>query len=294
MKLKVTARIKKIGMGGKLSEYTGHCQGCGRKQMLPGGLLAKHGYTVQWQMFVGVCPGSGHEPYEVSCEFVKQCIVDTEKRIRQFEAQIETVKSAPITNKISRMKIYDPKKYKEVIVYDGELFWDPTAGRGGRGALMVKDSKGKVYEYSSNPILPGKEEEKILEIATSYRKLEVQRMVDHLQSMHDYIEWQQKRVDDWKPVELNKIERDPQKQALNRQELDLLKQISDKCTEMGYYEINSRSSYVVSHKVTFGRVVKLAELGYLNIVERGHNSDGDFIRVTMSEKGIEALTAPTS
>jgi hypothetical protein len=293
MKLKVTAGIR-TGMGSKLSEHTGHCQGCGRKQMLPGGMLSKHGYTVQWQMFMGICPGSGRLPYEVSCDYIKECIVNTrEKRIPQAEGFISKLESDPITNNVSEVSIYDKAKYKYIKLYHVEIYWEPNPPESnfGRGAICVKDKDGKVYVYNRNPVAPGKEEEAIHNLAVQFRKAELRHAQEYLASLHDYIRWQQKRVDDWKLVDLTKIERDPQQQTLNRLELGLLKQISDKCDQKGYYGINSRTKFVNSNKVTFGRVVKLADRGYLNTLERGYNSDGEFIKVTMTEKGKEAISA---
>lgn len=46
--------------------HKGHCQLCGRVQALDNNTraVAKHGYTVEYSYFVGVCPGSGHLPLE--------------------------------------------------------------------------------------------------------------------------------------------------------------------------------------------------------------------------------------
>lgn len=51
--------------------HTGECQICGNRQMLPSGVLAKHGYTTRWGFFAGTCPGSGHLPYELSCDRIQ-------------------------------------------------------------------------------------------------------------------------------------------------------------------------------------------------------------------------------
>lgn len=56
------------------STHSGHCQACGHLQKLPGGLLAKHGYTVAHGFFSGVCVGANYLPYEQSCDLVKTFI----------------------------------------------------------------------------------------------------------------------------------------------------------------------------------------------------------------------------
>lgn len=62
----------------KKATHQGHCQVCGNIQKLPGGLLAAHGYTVEGRgmggYFSGTCWGSHHQPYQESCELVKDSI----------------------------------------------------------------------------------------------------------------------------------------------------------------------------------------------------------------------------
>lgn len=47
--------------------HIGECQICGRRQMLPGGVLSKHGYTVDHGFFSGICAGAHKLPFEKSC-----------------------------------------------------------------------------------------------------------------------------------------------------------------------------------------------------------------------------------
>ena len=46
--------------------HTGTCQLCGRNHAVNNatGLLAKHGYTVDWGFFHGVCEGANHLPLQ--------------------------------------------------------------------------------------------------------------------------------------------------------------------------------------------------------------------------------------
>jgi hypothetical protein len=57
----------------KATHY-GHCQVCGSRQKLPGGLLAKHGYTTRWGFFSGTCHGSGHLPFELDTSLIEAAI----------------------------------------------------------------------------------------------------------------------------------------------------------------------------------------------------------------------------
>lgn len=59
------------------STHHGHCQACGRLQLLPGGVLAKHGYKVAgFGFFMGTCRGSDRNPLEVDRTITDQIIVD--------------------------------------------------------------------------------------------------------------------------------------------------------------------------------------------------------------------------
>jgi hypothetical protein len=54
----------------KATHY-GTCQLCGSLQKLPDGVLANHGYQVDWHQFHGICHGAGHPPFEQSKDFAE-------------------------------------------------------------------------------------------------------------------------------------------------------------------------------------------------------------------------------
>ena len=57
--------------------HRGHCQACGKVQAVDttNNLLAKHGYTVDFGYFDGVCTGSDRQPLEVDKSFTEATIV---------------------------------------------------------------------------------------------------------------------------------------------------------------------------------------------------------------------------
>jgi len=65
----------------KATHY-GTCQLCGSLQKLPNGVLANHGYQVDWHQFHGICHGAGHPPFEQSKDFA----VDQLRRAELFLA----------------------------------------------------------------------------------------------------------------------------------------------------------------------------------------------------------------
>ena len=57
-------------------KYIGTCQACGRNHVVKaGGVMAKHGYTVDWGYFNGVCGGSDERPLELDREYADRCVV---------------------------------------------------------------------------------------------------------------------------------------------------------------------------------------------------------------------------
>lgn len=63
--------------------HRGHCQACGRVHAVDtaNNLLAKHGYTVEYGYFDGVCNGSDRKPLEVDKSFAEATIVKINKWI---------------------------------------------------------------------------------------------------------------------------------------------------------------------------------------------------------------------
>jgi len=59
------------------TRYVGNCQICEGDQKLHAGGMVHHGYRRPGDGFIhGDCPGVGHVPYEVSCDLVKEHVLD--------------------------------------------------------------------------------------------------------------------------------------------------------------------------------------------------------------------------
>jgi hypothetical protein len=65
----------------KATHY-GTCQLCGSLQKLPSGVLAIHGYQVDWNQFHGTCSGSGHPPFEQSKDLAAETVRGAEKFLK--------------------------------------------------------------------------------------------------------------------------------------------------------------------------------------------------------------------
>lgn len=61
--------------------HFGTCQLCGSFQKLPGGVLADHGYNLNWGSFVGTCRGSRRAPFEQSKAYVEAEIANGQRAL---------------------------------------------------------------------------------------------------------------------------------------------------------------------------------------------------------------------
>jgi hypothetical protein len=80
--------------------HNGTCQVCGRNQAIKNGVLAHHGYTVEYSYFHGTCQGSREKPLQVSkglaITTIKSCI-DLAKKLGA--KTIEDIKSVTVTTR---------------------------------------------------------------------------------------------------------------------------------------------------------------------------------------------------
>lgn len=184
--------------------HRGTCQVCGRVQAVNAktGMLAKHGYTVEWGWFEGTCRGSDHLPFEKSCELVKESIVWAEERLVYLAKKIEETKEWTLDSEV-KARVY--LGYNE-------------ARKGGYytvSAKIVKDEKWHSWglEFSFGGRDFRKENKECLTGATAERLLAalIERHVDlinrQVREVTHYKEVQQNRVDTWAEADLMEIKR---------------------------------------------------------------------------------------
>ncbi len=73
--------------------HNGTCQACGNVQANTPNGIAKHGYTVDWGFFNGVCPGSDRPALEISRHYADGTI----QRLEDGADQLEALTLADIT-----------------------------------------------------------------------------------------------------------------------------------------------------------------------------------------------------
>jgi hypothetical protein len=191
--------------------HIGSCQACGRSQKLPRNVLSLHGYTVEWSFFSGICPGSRHEPFEVSCKLIEKFISDAQTRLSATRVEIETLKHAPDANiawvreYISSKNRYQKSGYAwRQVEITSTVKTSSTSDFTWMNFTYV-NSDGKVtkldcYEGDSHYA-------KSLEAAIAYlNDAYIKGVLLPLCSrLTDYINWQTKRVTEWKPGKLKPI-----------------------------------------------------------------------------------------
>jgi hypothetical protein len=200
-------------MARKATHY-GECQVCGSRQKLPGGLVAQHGYTLEYGFFNGVCWGSKKLPYEVTCEDLKPAREHAIARAAELRDRAEQLRAADYsgTNKawvhVYRSPSWDRGnrhggyEWKEV-----ELIATPKESR---------DGSYKWVEYSYHVEIGGKTVGNRIDLY-GVDKDDKAAVIRHLNGKfgenHDklalqadqYVKWAQDRIDGWKPVELTPV-----------------------------------------------------------------------------------------
>ena len=87
--------------------HKGTCQICERVQKLPKEKMSKHGYTIDFGYFQGVCHGASCLPFEESCEILREELIQVGLYITRQEKRIVELRSkAPKGNK-AFMSLYD-------------------------------------------------------------------------------------------------------------------------------------------------------------------------------------------
>lgn len=192
--------------------HSGTCQACGSFQKLPGGVLAKHGYTVAWGFFSGVCAGSRHLPFEVSTDFIATMIQGTKNSIAGTEEEIAELK-ASTSNKVW-MNVYRSGSWAKgdkggYVWHQVELVMETKTFSGG-GTYVVfsyvnaegKTIKVDAYKGNGGHSLSA---ETMAEAVAYFNGRRIATLQARVNDMQNYIAWQEKRVAEWKPGTLTEV-----------------------------------------------------------------------------------------
>lgn len=186
--------------------HKGTCQCCGNVQKLPSGVLSKHGYTVDFGWFNGVCMGAGHLPFEKSTDLIERCIESAKQSIERLTAEIAELKTATdyvwlhiyVGARTRNGSAYRWTKYNRadirVETYGDEgQFEKYHVEFEAYGYNGPRTKKHEVGSYTTNTL-----NEAITKSNESYAKT-LQRQVEQAEK---YIAWQQKRIEGWVEADL--------------------------------------------------------------------------------------------
>ena len=196
--------------------HRGHCQACGRLQMLPSGRLSLHGYNVTHGFFSGTCAGAKWEPFEVSCALVKVFITNAQTQLQgvvDFQTSLRAEATAPMAwfncyeaNPRGRYYYTRTHRWKYVrvteqviafrdgtgtyskFVREGDTKWERVDGQ----FIVVPDPSEVSTNFRSS----------LLEVCTEANRVYAQWLEHEAQSLRRYIQWQIDRVANWKPAPL--------------------------------------------------------------------------------------------
>lgn len=176
--------------------HFGTCQACGATQKLPGGVLAKHGYTVQWGFFNGTCPGSGRRPFETHTDFIEQCIVSAKNNAEGIRASVaELLKPAT-----------EPKGWRhhhQVVGRKSAYVWRLADIVTENEQLMLVVGDWKRSAISAGSWYGVKD---ALDLATKMNAEYAKHLEGTAKKIDTYAAWQEKRVAEWQRTELRPIE----------------------------------------------------------------------------------------
>ena len=190
--------------------HSGTCQICGHFQKLPNGRLSLHGYTVQWNCFVGDCTGSRYLPFEVSIDQIQAAIRSAIKQAEGLRANAPSVradrspKGVEMTVWASDLRTSDGKR---VPAYSG-IFGPKSSNMTVRGDLAKVGEKiefrftrgGVEYVYTmgtSQNVFPSTTVDSIV---AKVNAREAEHMLAIAKQCDEYVAWQRKRIANWKPT----------------------------------------------------------------------------------------------
>lgn len=171
--------------------HTGTCQLCGRRHMLPGGKLAKHGYTLDYGFFSGTCRGSDELPFEQGKSLAEKSLAQAAARRDELLAQADAVSLTGNDDgtvwAYVRRKARDGKSYRT---------WEKATLTANCRLYTTTDglSHQTGYYGDANDVVRQMQTAYALHFRVAAKQAD------------DYIDWQAARCASWAPAPLQLVE----------------------------------------------------------------------------------------
>jgi hypothetical protein len=162
------------------SQFNGECQLCGKTQKLPNKLLSNHGYTVDWNIFNGICPGSRNQPYESSCELIKIQIPRVHQQIAELTNLIQQITDR--SGAIGWKRLFEDSRYQwQEVEFTLENHWI---------GYRTKNITENQHVFASG------------DTAETFARRSDRHYIDRilvprLNALREYLQWCEKRVGKW-------------------------------------------------------------------------------------------------
>ena len=186
--------------------HEGTCQICGSTQKLPSGVLSKHGYTVNWGFFSGVCNGEGHAPFEKSTDAIEGMIKSVKASLsharERRQARLANTETVMAT---LRLRVNGTTHHKTVELNADQL----TVNRYGSGltSSYTEDDYLGTFKDASIPASSFYEASDKVDMILAANEFHVRRVMDvEIAQMEKYIDWQEERVANWVEQDLTPVE----------------------------------------------------------------------------------------
>lgn len=185
----------------RAATHQGHCQACGSVQMLPKGVLAKHGYTTEWGVFNGTCAGSGYRPFEQATDFIAKVIESQRLAALSYRNHAAEVRASTNTETMT-VRVYVRPEYRRQ--RESGYQW-VEAKIEAVPFEAVPNITTPYWKVTAKATVNGREQTFVVERHTS----DVDRTLRHLRenwALHldaqadgreKYVEWQKARLTNW-------------------------------------------------------------------------------------------------
>jgi len=193
------------GHGMRQATHRGECQICGRTQKLPSasllhpsGVLSKHGYTVGWGYFSGICRGSGSPPFEVD----RSLIDDAIRGAKAHQATlVEHIAELRANKEPARTHV----RYYSKRTYSHESAWvDTSTLYEERGVWLVQVTDRTGEHTATLQCGYSRKTRSEAAYAANVRQADYEEGGD-LRGITDYIAWQTHRLSSWRIQPLQAI-----------------------------------------------------------------------------------------
>jgi hypothetical protein len=169
-------------------------------QKLPDGVLSKHGYTVQWSFFSGICAGAGELPYEQSCDLIRRFVEGAQaQRERLVEFRESLLKPATEAKAWFHEYVKDRRglgsyqwRMVELEMEGPVACYRPSSDAARHGMFASGLMRLPLYERFTT----------LMDAASLLNAQRAKAIGPDLVRIDQYVAWQEQRIADWKPAEL--------------------------------------------------------------------------------------------